>query len=50
MLGTTPIETAEVDQWIHLVEGELEAPNTLIRLMVAGKFPYTKPVRFSLVG
>ncbi|KAG8944903.1 hypothetical protein FRC04_001343 [Tulasnella sp. 424] len=44
LLGTTPEETAQVDQWVSFGETELVAPSSLIRYMLNGPNPYNKQI------
>ncbi|KAJ7108078.1 elongation factor 1-gamma [Mycena crocata] len=50
LLGKTPEEAALVDQWIHVVETEVEVNTGLIRGLVQGTLsPYAKPMHNTLL-
>ncbi|KIM81995.1 hypothetical protein PILCRDRAFT_71285 [Piloderma croceum F 1598] len=43
LLGSDAKENALVDQWVHLVDTELEAPATMVGQLLRGGIPYNKP-------
>ncbi|KIO30484.1 hypothetical protein M407DRAFT_5667 [Tulasnella calospora MUT 4182] len=44
LLGTTPEEAAQVDQWVSFGDTELFANGSFVRYMLNGKYPYSKPI------
>lgn len=47
LLGTTPEETALVDQWVSFGDNELAANCGFIFYLLVGYLPYSKPVSTS---
>lgn len=43
LLGSSALDVAQIDQWIHLADTELNAPVGLTKYMCTGKLPYSKP-------
>ncbi|KIY66185.1 elongation factor 1-gamma [Cylindrobasidium torrendii FP15055 ss-10] len=43
LTGSSPVEEAQIDQWIHFVDTEIDANNDLVRALAGGKIPYSKP-------
>ncbi|KAG8989947.1 hypothetical protein FRB90_002006, partial [Tulasnella sp. 427] len=44
LLGTTPEETAQVDQWVSFGDTEISANGSAVRYMINGYVPYNKPI------
>ncbi|KAF4611842.1 hypothetical protein D9613_003772 [Agrocybe pediades] len=49
LLGGSTEDAALVDQWIHLVEAELDTYTDLVRALCTGAFPYNKPTHTTLL-
>ncbi|KAK7017970.1 hypothetical protein VNI00_007574 [Paramarasmius palmivorus] len=49
LLGTTPEESALVDQWSHLAETEFDIPSSLVIWMCRGVLAYSKPIHTQLI-
>ncbi|KAH8822642.1 hypothetical protein DL96DRAFT_1618576 [Flagelloscypha sp. PMI_526] len=50
LLGSTPEEAAQVDQWAHLSDLEIGAPQDLLDgILKSGRIPYHKPTHTYLV-
>ncbi|KAF9033181.1 elongation factor 1-gamma [Panaeolus papilionaceus] len=49
LLGGSIEEAALVDQWVHLVECEVDAHTSSVRLLVSGQIPYNKPTHTTLL-
>jgi elongation factor 1-gamma len=48
LLGKTKEEAALIDQWMHVMETEVDVHTTSINGLVLGRLsPYSKPVRTS---
>ncbi|KAG8931974.1 hypothetical protein FRC01_000498 [Tulasnella sp. 417] len=44
LLGTSPEEAAQIDQWVSFGDTELSANGSFVRYMLNGKYPYNKPI------
>jgi len=49
LLGNSTEEAALVDQWVHLVETEIDAVTDLVRALCTGLIPYSKPTHTHLL-
>jgi len=43
LLGSSPEEEAQIDQWTVFADSELYAYGEIVKVILAGKIPYTKP-------
>ncbi|KZP33200.1 eEF1-gamma domain-containing protein [Athelia psychrophila] len=49
LLGADAKDAALVDQWIHFVDTEVEAPQRIVNQMLSGIFPYLKPIHTNMM-
>ncbi|KAF8890750.1 elongation factor 1-gamma [Infundibulicybe gibba] len=49
LLGGDAHDTALVDQWVHLVESEVDMNTDIANLLVRGVIPYSKPVHTAAI-
>ncbi|EAU87957.1 elongation factor 1-gamma [Coprinopsis cinerea okayama7 len=49
LLGNSTEDAALVDQWVHLVESEVDVYTDFVRTITSGQIPYNKPTHTNLL-